>query len=122
MADYGTFDPTSLLVGPCPKHRPVTFPGSSGVLARGTVLGRVTATDKYVSSVRTASDGSEKPVAVVAADIDTGAADVVGPAYFEGEFAAELLKLDASWTIAQLQAAFRQGNIPIFARSVGVNG
>ena len=122
MADYGTFDPTSLLVGPCPKHRPVTFPGSQGVLTRGTVLGRVTATDKYVSSVRTASDGSEKPVAVVAADIDTGSADVVGPAYFAGDFAAELLKLDASWSIAQLQAAFRQNNIPIFARPVGANG
>ena len=126
MSNYGTFDPTSLLVGPCPKHRPVTIAAGSNaagaVLARGTLLGRVTATDKYVPCVKTAADGSQIPAMVVAADIDASSADAVGPAYDDGEFAAELLTIDASWSIATLQAALRQAGSRIYARSVGQNG
>ncbi|RVU13157.1 head decoration protein [Methylobacterium oryzihabitans] len=119
--DYGTFDPTSLIVGDCPKHRPMTI-AAGNAYPRGTVLGRITATDKYVRSVRTANDGSQAPVAVLAADVDATAADTMAPAYDDGQFAAELLGLDASWTVVQLQAAWRQAGSRLYARSVGQNG
>lgn len=127
MANYGSYDPTSLFAGSKqPVHRPVTIASganaSGTVLVRGTVLGRITASDKYVPCVKTVSDGSQTPVAFTAADIDASAADVIGPAYFEGEFAAEKLTLDASWTIAQLQTALRQSLSGLYARTVGVLG
>lgn len=82
----------------------------------------VAAVDKYISSVATAIDGSQIPSAILAFDIDTTAADVVGPVYFEGEFAAEKLTMDASWSITTLKAALRQNNSNLFVRSVGVLG
>lgn len=50
--------------------------GSGADLAPGTVLGKVTATGKYIRSVRTADDGSETPVAVLRNPADAAAADV----------------------------------------------
>lgn len=78
--------------------------------------------DKYVVSKATATDGSQVPSAIVAYDVDTTAADVVGPCYFEGEFALELLIYDGSWTADSLRAAMRANNIGIYPRSVGVLG
>ena len=124
---YASYDPTSLFAGAWPvRHRPVTVASGANaagtVLARGTLLGRVTATDKYIPCVKTAADGSQNPAAVLAADLDASAADAVGPAYDAGEFAAEKLILDASWSIATLQAALRQAASRIYARTVGVLG
>jgi hypothetical protein len=82
----------------------------------------VAALDKYVVSVATAIDGSQIPAAILAANIDTTAGDMVGPAYFEGEFAAELLTMDASWSVSTLKAILRQNNSKLFIRSVGTLG
>jgi hypothetical protein len=124
---FASYDPTALFAGALPiRHRPVTVASGSNaagtVLPRGTLLGRVTATDKYIPCVKTANDGSQVPAAVLAADLDASAADAVGPAYDEGEFAAEKLFLDVSWTIQTLQAALRQASSRIYARTVGVLG
>jgi hypothetical protein len=124
---YSTYDPTSLFAGEPPvRHRPITLASGSNTtgtpLPRGTQLGRVTATDKYIPCVKTASDGSQAPVAVLAADTDAGAADVATTAYFEGEFAFEKMNVDASWTVTTLQAALRQAGSSIYVRSVGTLG
>lgn len=124
---YSTYDPTALFAGAWPvRHRPMTFAAGANpagtVLARGTVVGRITASDKYIPCVKTAADGSQVPAGVVAADIDASAADTVGPGYDEGEFAAEKLILDASWTIQTLQAALRQAGSRLYARTVGTIG
>lgn len=124
---FATYDPTSLFAGEYPiRHRPITLASGSNTtgtpLKRGALLGRVTATDKYIPCVKTASDGSQTPAAVLAGDTDAGAADVATAAYFEGEFAGEMMTLDASWTIATLQAALRQVNSPLYVRSVGTLG
>lgn len=99
----------------------VTIASGAGVVAYGTLLGRVTASGKYIKSVRTAVDGSEKPVAVFAIlnGVDATSADQLGAAYFVGEFAFEQMVVDASWTLAQLKAALRAGNTQVYARSVG---
>lgn len=124
---FSTFDPTALFAGEPPvRHRSITLASGSNVagtpLKRGALLGHVTATDKYIPSVKTASDGSQVPSAILAADTDAGSADVVTPAYFEGEFAGEKMTLDASWTIATLQATLRIAGSALYVRSVGVLG
>ena len=42
----------------------ITIAAGAGVLAPGTVLGRVTASGKYVASSNTASDGSQTAAAI----------------------------------------------------------
>ncbi|WP_426315512.1 head decoration protein [Methylobacterium fujisawaense] len=124
---YASYDPTALFAGAFPvRHRPVTVASGSNAagapLKRGTLLGRVAATDKYVPCVATVNDGSQVPAAVLAADLDASVADAVGPAYFEGEFAGEIMTIDASWTIQTLQASLRQNKADLYVRTVGVLG
>lgn len=122
MATYSSYSPTALLQGDLPHVADeVTILSGAGVVKYGTLLGRVTASGKYIPSVSTASDGSEKPVAVFAMlnGVDATSADQTGAAYFIGEFAFEQMVVDASWSLAQLKAALRTGNTQIYARSVG---
>lgn len=121
MPTLGTFDPTPLIAGDMNlEHRPVTVLSGQGALLRGTVLGVVTASGKAIKSVRTAVDGSQGPTGVLTDDIDATAADVVCNQYETGEFAWEKLIVDASWTMAQLDAAFRARGQALFIRSVGL--
>lgn len=117
-----SYDPTALFAGAFPVRQRVVTLASGASLKRGALLGRVTATDKYILSVATASDGSQVPAAILAADTDASAADVKTPAYFEGEFAGEIMQIDASWSIAAVQAALRQANAHLYVRSVGTLG
>lgn len=61
-----------------------TLAGNQGLLAVGTVLGKVTATGKYIAYVSSAGDGSQTPVGVLRTEVDTGltsagtAADILG--------------------------------------------
>lgn len=132
MTIYATFDATALFAGEKqPVQRPVTVAagqnaapvnGIATPLKRGALLGRVTASDKYILCVKTASDGSQNPVAILSYDLDASTADAVGPAYFDGEFAGEIMTIDPSWTIQTLQTALRQAQSPLYVRSVGVLG
>lgn len=84
----------------------------------GTVLGKVTATGKYVACVRTAADGSQTPVAVYLGDGKMGAivptsvlatTDTPVLVLSRGKVivAKEALQLDASFsTAAYKQAAY----------------
>lgn len=54
----------------------VTILSGEGVLAIGTVLGKVTASGKYVAHVNGASDGSQTAVAVLIDAVDATSADV----------------------------------------------
>lgn len=122
-----SYDPTALFAGAFPvRQRVVTLASGANLagapLKRGALLGRVTATDKYVPCVATASDGSQVPAAILAADTDASVADVKTPAYFEGEFAGEIMTIDPSWTIQTVQAALRQASSHLYVRSVGTLG
>jgi hypothetical protein len=125
MTSYPLFDPTSLFAGGDDfAHRNITVKSGSTVnsttpLPRGTVLGRITATDKYIPSVATASDGSQVPACILADDsTDPSLGDVVAPAYFQGEFADGKLTFDSGWTSATLEAAFRQAGSQIYIRTI----
>ena len=121
---YPTFHPTALYAGDFPRAtRSITIASGANAagapLKRGTVLGRITASDKYVVSVATANDGSQVPATILPFDVDASAADVAAKGYFTGEYAGEVAIFDASWTIATLEAAFRKAGSSMFIRSVG---
>lgn len=85
---------------------PITL-AHSAALVRGTVLGRVTATGKYLESLTAAVDGSQNAVAILADDCDASAADALGGAYLMGEFNGDALTLGTGWTLAAVTAALR---------------
>ena len=98
----------------------------------GTVLGNATvgtafvATDTftinvfdavgtYIQCVRTASDGSQTPVAILVDDADATAGPVTAGAYLAGEFNASKLIFSSTWALAALVSAMRPYGL--FAKS-----
>ncbi len=83
------------------------------VLAKGSVLGRVTATGKLKLSASAAGDGSEVPMAILQEDLDTSspAGDVVYAPFIKGKFNPEALILGAGHTIASVTAPLRDRGI-----------
>lgn len=66
-----------------------TLAAGQGLLVRGTVLGKVTATKKCVivdSSAETGAPGSGVVYAVLAEDTDTTGGDKAAPVYYTGEY------------------------------------
>jgi hypothetical protein len=111
----GTFTPDNLLAGDFPR---VTGWGNivsgAGKLARGTVLGQITASGKLklVNSANT--DGSKTPYAVLAEDADASSADAAAPLYLTGEFNENHLVFGGSDTVDTHRAALRA--LSIFAK------
>lgn len=62
--------------GPTYSRDNITIASGAGVIAPGTVLGKVTATGKYVASAVGASDGSEVAAAINVYPVDATSADV----------------------------------------------
>jgi len=87
--------------------QPIAVASGQGILQRGTVLGRVTASGKYIVSLAGAVDGSQTPVAILADIADATSADALSGAYFSGEFYQRALTFDVSWTIATLTQAMK---------------
>jgi len=76
---------------------PVTIASGAGVLAKGTVLGKITASGKYTAYNNGASDDSEVAKLILAEDVDATSADVKAMAYASGHFnEAALTGLDAA--------------------------
>ncbi len=74
---------------------------------------------KWKLAVAAALDGSAVPRAILSEDLDASDDDVTGPAYFEGEFASEMLTYGAGHTAATVEAAFRAAGQAIYLKSVG---
>jgi hypothetical protein len=111
------YQPGGLIAGDFPvAHRSVTI-ASGADLARGAVVGRITASDKYALSASGASDGSQVPVGVLAEGAAASGADVVAPVYFTGEFAADQLTFGTSHTAATVEASWRQNGRALFVRT-----
>ncbi|MFT2790541.1 head decoration protein [Serratia sp. T13T92] len=108
------FVPDQLVSGPLQLVTDSVTIGVSGVLKRGTVLGMVTASGSYIPSKKDATDGSEKPVAILVDNVDTTTTAQTGGVYLMGEFNQNRLIFDATWTIAGLKAALRP--LAIFLR------
>ena len=85
---------------------------ASAVVAAGQAiairapLGRVAATGLLVEALHTATDGSQLVVGFSAGAVDTAAGAASSPVWVGGDFNADLIQWDASWTAAAKAGAF----------------
>lgn len=71
--------------------------GGAGIVAAGTVLGKLTSGGEYMPSPATGSDGSQTAVAILLNDVDATDADVVAAVINTGaEVNGNLLTYDSS--------------------------
>ena len=80
-------------------------------ILRGTVLGKVTASGKYVKSLAAAADGSQFPDAILAEDANASTEDLTRIAYVSGEFNTNALVLGTGHTVTSVDADLRDKNI-----------
>ncbi len=105
-----TFTPDNLFAGNIfpvvPAH--VTVASGAGALARGTVLGKITASGKCVAVDSTLNTGAEAPYAVLAQAVDATSADVACAVYLTGEFNEGALVFGGTDTAANHRDAARK--------------
>lgn len=76
-----------LFAGDFPRVRKaITIVSGAGVLLKGTVLGRVTASGNYDAYADAGAGGLDTARAILAEDVDATSADVNCVAYFAGDF------------------------------------
>jgi hypothetical protein len=83
--------------------------GTAFVAGDSFELNVVDSVGNFITCVKTASDGSQTPVAVLADYADASGGPVSTGAYFMGEFNGNAISYDSSWTLEQLAAATPNG-------------
>lgn len=78
------FDPNGIVVGGFDHHAEPETLLTGANYAAGTVLGKITASGKYTTSLTASSDGSETPVAVLLEDVDASSGDAPGVVLKQG--------------------------------------
>jgi hypothetical protein len=111
-----TFTPDRLLLGGHVISRKITI--DTGVLVRGTVIGKITSGGKYIKSLSAAADGSQTPDAILAEDVDATSADVEAMAYFTGDFDALAITLGTAHTVASVTEGLRVKGIHLITPAV----
>jgi len=93
---------------------PVTLASGAGVIAPLSVVGKVTATGKFVMCDLDADDGSEVPAFIVVDGGNATSADLTVKAYKSGTFNSDALTWHASFnTDAKKLAAFGAGPLTV---------
>lgn len=113
----GTYTPDSLIAGNAHLliGRKITVASGAGILARGTVLGKITASGKYLKSASGASDGSQTPDLILAEDVDATSADAEALAYARGDFNSNALTLGTGHTVASITEGLRAKGVTLIA-------
>ena len=94
----------------------ITAGGTAFAAGDTFTLDALEATGNYILSVKTASDGSQVPSAILATETNNlTAGPATAGAYVMGEFNQNAINFDPSWTIPGLQAALR--TLGIFLKS-----
>lgn len=83
------------------------------VLPAGAVIGKITASSKYILSASAASDGSQTPDYILSEDINATSGDVEAIAYETVTVVATALTLGAGHTIASIREGLRDKGIKI---------
>jgi hypothetical protein len=99
-----TYAPGDMIVGDFPLLTATVTIASGADLARGAVLGRITADGKYQLAAG-GSDGSQNPAAILATPAAAASADVQATVYLTGEFDSSKLTFGSGQTEATLNAA-----------------
>ncbi|RJF81123.1 head decoration protein [Azospirillum cavernae] len=110
------YTPQTLFSGSFPVHSEPRRIAAGQTLAALSVLGRVTATGALTLSVQAATDGSEKPVAILLAATDTNAGATDAPVYLAGCFNPALLVYGAGHDADSVKAALLGS--PLFLRAI----
>jgi len=105
-----TFTPDKLLAGDYPVVTDIVTI-DTGVLTRGTCLGKITTGGKHVIVNSASSDGSQNPVAILAEDADASAGDVQAVVYLSGAFNQAAVTFGGTDTADTHRAALRNLNI-----------
>ncbi len=80
-------------------------------LRRGTILGKITASSKYVLALAASNDGSQTPVEILADDVDATGGDAAAGTYLMGEFNERAVILGAGITLDAARTALETKNI-----------
>jgi len=113
---FAVTDPEGAAVGTATAGNAFTSAGVNFTITAGSTAAAagdvftITVADAvgtYVPCVRTASDGSQNPVAILADDADASLGPVTSGGYLAGEFNAQRVLFDPSWSLAQLVSACR---------------
>lgn len=106
-----SFTPDRLIAGDM-QLVPRTITLVSGQnLARGAVLGKISASGKYTLSASAAGDGSNTPDLILADDCDASAGDATAIAYVTGIFNEGALILGAGHTVSSIREGLRGKSI-----------
>ena len=110
----GTYSPDTLVAGNYELlvGRKVTVL-TGQVITRGTVLGKITASGKYIKSILAAEDGSQVPDLILAEDVNATAADVTALAYARGDFSSNALTFGAGHTAVNTTEGLRAKGITL---------
>ena len=103
------FTPDRLIVGGPIVTKKVTI--DTGVLVRGSVLGKITASGKYILSLSAAGDGSQTPDLVLLEDVDATSADKEAMALEVGHVDETALTLGTGHTVASIREGLRAKGI-----------
>ncbi|MFV0626610.1 MAG: head decoration protein [Alphaproteobacteria bacterium] len=107
--DRGQIHPDNLFSGEFPRvMEKVTL--ESGKYQKGTILGKIKSTQKYVPLNLSAEDGSQIPEAILAEDVESGS-EVEAIIYLTGEFNASSLVVNSGSDVASMRDALRAKSI-----------
>lgn len=111
FTSHGSYAPDNLIAGEYPRvARKVTI-ATGANLAQGSLLGKITASGKYVLSASAGVDGSQTPDAILAEAADAATADVQAIVYFSGEFNELALTFGAGHTADAVRDGLRAKSI-----------
>ncbi len=116
MPEYkslGTSISDNLIAGDYPIVTEGIIIATGQNLTRGAVLGREEVSGKYLLSESSATDGSENPVAILAASIDSTNGETESVCYLSGQFNYQALVFGAGLTSESEKHNLRLLNIYI---------
>ena len=111
FTSQGQLYPENLIAGEYPRITRKVIVGTGANLVAGSVLGKITATGKYILSASAAVDGSQLPDAILAEDAAALSADVQAVAILTGEINELVLTLGVGHTLASIRDGLRNKSI-----------
>jgi hypothetical protein len=101
----------NLVAGDFPRVTDAETLVSGQNLARGAVLGKITASGKLTLSLSASGDGSQTPYAVLAEAKDASGGDAACVVYKTGEFSEGALTIGTGHTAASIKDGLRDKGI-----------
>jgi hypothetical protein len=111
FTSQGQLYPENLIAGEFPRITRKVIVGTAANLVAGSVVGKITATGKYILSASAAVDGSQVPEAILAEDAPAASADFQAVAIFTGEINELAVTLGAGHTLASIRDGLRNKSI-----------